>query len=160
MIPTNDIACPRRHWHPPRFFVFGLSAADSPLPEASPSYILCPIHTSRCILSCVSLPARMSLPVTESPTSARPPKVLIPRLERRPDDNASRNPPRSSQRPRVPRTSKACLSCRQRKVKCNGGQPQCTNCIGNDKPCVYPQARRDRLRTSDTPPPLKGGHRR
>ncbi|KAF2175859.1 hypothetical protein K469DRAFT_723784 [Zopfia rhizophila CBS 207.26] len=87
----------------------------------------------------------MSFPVSQPPGSDHLPKVPIPRLERVLVDEAPLSPSRSGNKHRV---SRACLSCRARKVKCNGGQPQCHNCLGSDKPCVYAQSRKDRLKTA------------
>ncbi|KAF2000680.1 hypothetical protein P154DRAFT_575736 [Amniculicola lignicola CBS 123094] len=70
-----------------------------------------------------------------------PAKVQIPRLER-PGNAPSRS---GGNRHRVQR---ACLSCRARKVKCNGRQPKCQNCAENAEPCVYISTRKDRLKTA------------
>ena len=32
----------------------------------------------------------------------------------------------------------ACSSCRETKVKCDGGRPQCSNCVSRNKTCSYP----------------------
>ncbi|KAF2188537.1 hypothetical protein K469DRAFT_566173 [Zopfia rhizophila CBS 207.26] len=71
-----------------------------------------------------------------------PPKVAIPRPERRDDSIRS---PATGDRHRV---SKACTNCRVRKVKCTGEQPRCKNCKGNAVLCTYPDARKDRLKTA------------
>jgi hypothetical protein len=64
-------------------------------------------------------------------------KVAIPRLERR-------EPERKE--PDKHRVVKACNSCRKRKVKCSGENPRCRNCIESKSTCIYPQARKDRLK--------------
>ncbi|PVH92799.1 hypothetical protein DM02DRAFT_542863, partial [Periconia macrospinosa] len=45
------------------------------------------------------------------------------------------------------RISRACLSCRARKIRCNGAQPTCNNCTDSESPCVYASSRKDRLKT-------------
>ncbi|KAF2476525.1 uncharacterized protein BDR25DRAFT_277719 [Lindgomyces ingoldianus] len=70
-----------------------------------------------------------------------PSKVAIPRLER-PGETSYRHS--GTNRHRVQR---ACVTCRTRKVKCNGVQP-CQNCRDNDTACVYISSRKDRLRTA------------
>ena len=72
-------------------------------------------------------------------------KVPIPRLDRRLD------PPRKGSSVRQTRVSRACLSCRSRKIKCNGAQPTCQHCAENLTVCVYASSRKDRLKTSVTP---------
>ncbi|EEY23064.1 conserved hypothetical protein [Verticillium alfalfae VaMs.102] len=57
--------------------------------------------------------------------------------EKRADDRAS---PDSAEQPakkmkRGKYISRACTSCQQRKVKCDGGEP-CAQCIARDQPCV------------------------
>ncbi|PFH50208.1 hypothetical protein AMATHDRAFT_145723 [Amanita thiersii Skay4041] len=40
--------------------------------------------------------------------------------------------------PRTPRrTPMACLFCRGRKLKCDGGRPSCSNCNRRGYPCSY-----------------------
>ncbi|OAG10556.1 uncharacterized protein CC84DRAFT_1161478 [Paraphaeosphaeria sporulosa] len=73
---------------------------------------------------------------------ARPGKLPIPRLDR------PREPPKKPAAPRQARVSRACLSCRARKIKCNGAQPKCQNCADNQGDCVYAASRKDRLKTS------------
>lgn len=70
----------------------------------------------------------------------RPPstKVAIPKL--------NRNRKSSQIRHSKPRARRACNSCRKRKVKCTGEQPHCQNCVNLHAPCIYSQARRDRLK--------------
>ncbi|KAH7366641.1 fungal-specific transcription factor domain-containing protein [Pyrenochaeta sp. MPI-SDFR-AT-0127] len=68
-------------------------------------------------------------------------KVAIPKLDRR-----QLSPPKSREKPKEHRTTRACKTCRKRKVRCSGEVPRCTNCRTNDLNCVYEQARRDRLR--------------
>ncbi|KAH8730423.1 hypothetical protein GQ44DRAFT_442525 [Phaeosphaeriaceae sp. PMI808] len=43
------------------------------------------------------------------------------------------------------RARKACTPCRERKIKCDEGQPECTYCVGYGRHCVYKDSRRDRL---------------
>ncbi|KAK7188591.1 fungal specific transcription factor domain-containing protein [Paraphaeosphaeria sporulosa] len=73
---------------------------------------------------------------------ARPGKLPIPRLDR------PREPPAKPAAPRQARVSRACLSCRARKIKCNGAQPKCQNCADNQGDCVYAASRKDRLKTA------------
>ncbi|KAF2796102.1 hypothetical protein K505DRAFT_323615 [Melanomma pulvis-pyrius CBS 109.77] len=69
-----------------------------------------------------------------------PGKVQIPRLERRGEPSkAGKN---------KHRVSKACLHCRGRKVKCDGGQPTCANCRENKTTCEYSSSRQDKLKTA------------
>ncbi|GAA90911.1 C6 transcription factor [Aspergillus luchuensis IFO 4308] len=81
------------------------------------------------------------VPSPSQPTSLGPPeaatagrtagKVLIPR-------DRSRIVPAS---PKI-RTSRACDSCRQRKAKCNGGKPTCTQCEKFGIECRYSEQKR------------------
>ncbi|KAI8414210.1 hypothetical protein FOFC_03820 [Fusarium oxysporum] len=48
-------------------------------------------------------------------------------------------------RRRVP-TSLACESCRQRKSKCNGARPTCSQCRAKHSDCVYRQTPEDNFR--------------
>ncbi|KAF2867971.1 hypothetical protein BDV95DRAFT_501964 [Massariosphaeria phaeospora] len=73
--------------------------------------------------------------------SGPPSKIAIPRLERR------RDPPAQAGVSSKQRVSRACLSCRARKIKCNGLLPRCSNCYENASPCVYASSRKDRLKT-------------
>ncbi|PVH93529.1 hypothetical protein DM02DRAFT_222092 [Periconia macrospinosa] len=68
-------------------------------------------------------------------------KVAIPMLGRREND---RKPIHN--KIAAKRALKACSNCRSRKVRCNGEQPRCQNCVKQSVPCTYPQARRDRLK--------------
>lgn len=72
-------------------------------------------------------------------------KLPIPRLNRPLD--RPKKPPKKSDVLRQGRVARACLSCRARKVKCNGAQPRCQNCVDDSVPCVYPASRKDRLKT-------------
>lgn len=102
-----------------------------------------------CSDSVSSLPAK---PPSEPPPMAFqqphvPPgpsgKLPIPRLDR------PRDPPKKPAAPRQARVPRACLSCRARKIKCNGAQPKCQNCTDNAAAaCVYAASRKDRLKTS------------
>ncbi|KAL6171730.1 hypothetical protein ACJQWK_02736 [Exserohilum turcicum] len=71
------------------------------------------------------------------------PKVAIPRIGpfAPPQDRSS-----STGKPKPPRTDRACDSCRKRKIRCSGEQPHCQSCLNQLHPCVYPQARKDRLK--------------
>lgn len=73
-------------------------------------------------------------------------KLPIPRLDR------PREPPKKPTAPRQARVSRACLTCRARKIKCNGAQPQCQNCAESAGNCVYAASRKDRLKTSVASP--------
>ncbi|KAK7178155.1 C6 transcription factor [Paraphaeosphaeria sporulosa] len=87
----------------------------------------------------------MSPPISPTTGSTRTPRVPIPRLEKQPR-NATRS---GAVRRRVlPRASRACLECRKRKTRCDGGQPRCSNCWDREQPCVYEPSRRNRLKTS------------
>lgn len=66
----------------------------------------------------------------------------IPRLHKHRSE-----PPRKTIVNKQNRVSRACLSCRSRKIKCNGLRPQCSNCSENSVPCVYASSRKDRLKT-------------
>lgn len=45
------------------------------------------------------------------------------------------------------RVSRACLTCRSRKVKCSGEQPECQTCRSQGITCEYIAGRRDRLKS-------------
>jgi hypothetical protein len=64
-------------------------------------------------------------------------KVAIPRLHRTGDSK-----PLSKQRHRV---SRACVACRNQKVKCSGDTPSCVHCQATGRECLYIMPRRDRL---------------
>ncbi|PKY02737.1 C6 finger domain protein [Aspergillus campestris IBT 28561] len=60
----------------------------------------------------------------------------------------------------MPPVKVACLSCRSRRIRCDG-QEKCSNCVAKDRPCLYvPSNRggprncqnRKRRKTGDTPP--------
>ncbi|KAJ4984132.1 C6 transcription factor [Stagonosporopsis vannaccii] len=70
-------------------------------------------------------------------------KLPIPRLHKHRSE-----PPRKTIVNRQNRVSRACLSCRSRKIKCNGLQPRCSNCSETSVPCVYASSRKDRLKTA------------
>ncbi|KAI9500295.1 hypothetical protein BX070DRAFT_196163, partial [Coemansia spiralis] len=42
------------------------------------------------------------------------------------------------------RLSLACTTCRQRKVKCDGGRPACRTCAKFNWPCIYQPSNRKR----------------
>ncbi|KAK7177686.1 C6 transcription factor [Paraphaeosphaeria sporulosa] len=87
----------------------------------------------------------MSRPILPTPGSIHLPKVPIRRL-----DKQARNTTRSAAvRHRIiSRASRACLGCRKRKTRCDGGQPRCSNCWDKEEPCIYEPSRRNRLKTS------------
>ena len=64
-------------------------------------------------------------------------KVAIPRLHRTGDTKSL-----SKQRHRV---SRACVACRNQKVKCSGDTPSCVHCQTTGRECLYVMPRRDRL---------------
>ncbi|CAI6333747.1 unnamed protein product [Periconia digitata] len=72
-----------------------------------------------------------------------PPRVAIPRLERRGGDYRPA-PTRNATK----RVTKACVDCRTRKIRCSGEIPKCQNCITHGLICTYPQARTDRLKSA------------
>lgn len=41
------------------------------------------------------------------------------------------------------RTSKACVECRSRKIKCSGKKPTCEHCEQCQIPCVYADGKRE-----------------
>jgi hypothetical protein len=67
-------------------------------------------------------------------------KVPVPRLPARVVE------PKRSKKQVDRLHSAACSNCRRRKIRCNGRRPQCNNCTARSAPCVYAQARRDRLK--------------
>lgn len=72
--------------------------------------------------------------------SKRPSKISIPRIE----------PPRRPEKPQRAfrgKTAVACTACRERRVRCDGGQPRCRNCLDSKRSCVYLGTRRNRLKT-------------
>ncbi|KPM36225.1 hypothetical protein AK830_g10351 [Neonectria ditissima] len=42
------------------------------------------------------------------------------------------------------RVSIACMRCKTRKNRCDGGKPKCANCIANDAECIYSAVRKMR----------------
>lgn len=70
-------------------------------------------------------------------------KVAICRVGRLDHDRKSLKIDRNKSRVR-----RACSNCHNRKIGCNGKQPHCQNCVEQHTPCVYPQARKDRLKES------------
>ncbi|KAF1951687.1 hypothetical protein CC80DRAFT_191676 [Byssothecium circinans] len=74
--------------------------------------------------------------------NTRPKSVSIPRLERRDE------PPRKQARSRLDRVPRACLSCRARKIRCNGEQPSCKHCRDSESQCIYASSRKDRLKVA------------
>jgi hypothetical protein len=69
-------------------------------------------------------------------------KLPIPRLEKH------QLPPPKKTQTKKPRVSSACVSCRTRKVRCDGAMPRCQNCSDNIQYCVYPSSRKNRLKTA------------
>ncbi|SPO05568.1 uncharacterized protein DNG_08255 [Cephalotrichum gorgonifer] len=45
-------------------------------------------------------------------------------------------------KPRRLRGVRACLACRQKKVRCSGDTPQCTHCGRSGRTCTYPELKR------------------
>ncbi|KAF1913757.1 hypothetical protein BDU57DRAFT_455895 [Ampelomyces quisqualis] len=82
----------------------------------------------------------MSLSSTSAPGG--PPKVAIPKLPSKRNE-LFRKPGNS----RPNRVTRACLTCRARKIKCNGAKPSCANCAETSTACVYSSSRKDRLKT-------------
>jgi hypothetical protein len=60
-------------------------------------------------------------------------KVAIPRIARSQSRNVAR------------RAKRACLGCRQKKVKCDGHQP-CRQCVLFDAACEYAEGKEDRIK--------------
>ncbi|KAJ1896335.1 hypothetical protein LPJ66_004052 [Kickxella alabastrina] len=58
------------------------------------------------------------------------------------DDSAEKKDDKSA--PVRKRLSLACTTCRQRKVKCDGGRPSCRTCAKFNWPCVYQPSNRKR----------------
>ncbi|KAH7007885.1 fungal-specific transcription factor domain-containing protein [Macrophomina phaseolina] len=68
---------------------------------------------------------------------ARVGKVAIPPLQPKTD------PPPSRSSPEKKRTSKACVECRVRKIKCSGKKPSCEHCEQCQIPCTYAEGKRE-----------------
>ncbi|KAG5655218.1 hypothetical protein KAF25_001971 [Fusarium avenaceum] len=84
----------------------------------------------------------MPSPTPSSQASGSGSRPAAPAKRSAPSDIHSRNP----ERPWKRRSSKACLSCRTRKVRCDvvdGGAP-CTNCRLDDIDCVLKESNRGR----------------
>ncbi|KAF2870978.1 hypothetical protein BDV95DRAFT_494579 [Massariosphaeria phaeospora] len=88
----------------------------------------------------------MSHPPSEPPPGSTRPKVAIPRIGTQHGDDSVSSVFRGGANNNN-RVAKACLGCRARKVRCNGARPQCFNCQGSNRPCLYNEGRRDRLKT-------------
>lgn len=86
----------------------------------------------------------MSVPVSQSSGSEGPPKVPIPRIQTRHYQQL----PRRANPPYRDKVLIACTSCRERKVRCDGGQPRCRNCLDGIRTCVYLDSRRSRFKAS------------
>ncbi|KAL6712492.1 hypothetical protein ACN47E_000369 [Coniothyrium glycines] len=87
----------------------------------------------------------MSLPTPSSSIAGSSgPKIQIPRLPQKRTEARTLNVPVN----RPNRIGRACLTCRSRKVKCNGGVPCCSKCNETATHCVYVCGRKDRLRTA------------
>ncbi|KAI5236504.1 hypothetical protein E4T43_08601 [Aureobasidium subglaciale] len=67
-----------------------------------------------------------------------PPRTILPKDEQGSrDDSASMAPPKSAKRKAV---SSACIPCRKRKSKCDGGLPSCSTCLAVYRTdCSYDQ---------------------
>jgi hypothetical protein len=102
-----------------------------------------PIGWFACCSRSAKLGRRMSYPnLPASVSTSGSSKLPIPRLHKQRSE-----PPRRPPVNRQNRVSRACLSCRSRKIKCNGQQPQCSNCSESATSCVYASSRKDRLKT-------------
>ncbi|KAF2653941.1 hypothetical protein K491DRAFT_495193 [Lophiostoma macrostomum CBS 122681] len=77
--------------------------------------------------------------IHSEPQDPGPSKVPIPRIEK------PRLTPNKTGRSGK-RAERACLSCRSRKVRCDGTQPECGNCRSSLLRCTYTSGRRDRLK--------------
>lgn len=96
-----------------------------------------------CIACTASPPSTASQQPSSMDGSFGTSKVAIPKLKRH---DSNRRP--SIERSSHPRISKACDSCRIRKIRCSGERPRCRNCLDQPSPCTYPLARQDRLKKS------------
>jgi Fungal Zn(2)-Cys(6) binuclear cluster domain len=85
----------------------------------------------------------MSFPPSHHSGAEGPSKVPIPRIETRRYHQVSRR----AAPPHRDRVLIACTNCRERKVRCDGGQPQCQNCLDSTRQCVYLESRKSRLKT-------------
>lgn len=56
--------------------------------------------------------------------------------------HAADRPASASSPPKRRRISRACLQCRTRKIKCNGQEPACDNCVASAQTCVYTESKR------------------
>lgn len=59
-----------------------------------------------------------------------------------PTNNSASSATTTAPAPKRRRISKACLQCRTRKIKCNGKEPACANCIETNQECTYTESRR------------------
>ncbi|CAD6447342.1 69b32dea-9892-4bed-b426-c5eedf54550c [Sclerotinia trifoliorum] len=50
---------------------------------------------------------------------------------------------------RTKRIELACAECRRRKRKCDGGKPQCSSCLAQERDCIYDHERNNRKRRRD-----------
>lgn len=138
-------------WQPFALAIAQNQALDYPaVISVSPSYppILHPLGTfSTSSTVGIHLPSLVSMSFTASHPSEsnRPAKVAIPPLRR---PSGRKQPPRAPRTDKLPRVQVACVSCRARKVRCNGGQPRCQTCLVTDETCIYRQSRKNRFKTS------------
>ncbi|EJT97573.1 hypothetical protein DACRYDRAFT_119248 [Dacryopinax primogenitus] len=78
---------------------------------------------------------------TEPSTSSAPAAASdqdAARKKRRKDASTGRgHVPRDANVPRQPRVYRACESCRRKKIKCDGVEPVCGQCLGNINACTW-----------------------
>ncbi|KAF2844483.1 hypothetical protein T440DRAFT_326011 [Plenodomus tracheiphilus IPT5] len=72
------------------------------------------------------------------------PKVPIPRLPS--SGNSRKLYDEKGQIRNKSRCRKACIDCRNRRIRCTGEQPLCRGCIERKVPCVYLQGHKDQLK--------------
>ncbi|CAM1510711.1 Fc.00g010460.m01.CDS01 [Cosmosporella sp. VM-42] len=65
-----------------------------------------------------------------------------------PETQSTRASPRASTPAKAVRKCKACQSCREKKIKCNGQQPNCAQCQQQGSTCKYGQDRRQTSRVT------------
>ncbi|KAK8187587.1 fungal-specific transcription factor domain-containing protein [Phyllosticta capitalensis] len=63
-----------------------------------------------------------------------------------PDDESDHDDSKSTSRKRKRPMSVSCETCKQRKVKCDRGQPSCGWCARNSQPCEYKERKKPGLR--------------
>ncbi|KAI9475162.1 hypothetical protein LPJ78_000344 [Coemansia sp. RSA 989] len=115
-------------------------------------------HSSYFIVSSIppaSVDTRTALLPTHAGAPSNPPTAPMET-----DMNIDQDPSMSPQRtpttatPTPGRVNQACASCRRKKVRCDGVQPQCSNCIARGISCTYlAQKKRGRPPKSQMRPP-------